>query len=725
MEDNVRKRRKILIVAIILIIAIAIILSIQHDVDVEIEGEGTVEPTHASVHLFGTAEFKIIPAEGYRISEVLVDGESKEVDDGILKLTHILSDHKVRVVFSPAGTYQLDISTEGSGSVSYDSGAYAEGETIVLDITPGDGNVISDVIVDGKSIGSTNRVPITMDSGHTVEVKFREGTTSDPIVDVSVDVKVGFVTGAYYGTISPSGLIRVAYGGSLSVTIALNDGYVLSSVVVDGKEMGTSPIVMVTNITKNVDIDITVLSTTAKTYTITSSSTSGGSISPSGSTTVVEGSSQTFVITAYSGYHLSSLIVDGTSISYSGSTYIFTNITGDHTISAVFVADPTPGPTPPSPKTLQSISLSNCPTTCVVGQTLDTSGMIVTAHWSDGTQSQVTGYDVVPTSFSTAGSHTVTVTYQDKSATFQVDVTQPQYTVTFQAQTGGTVSETSIVVPGGTTPVISGDRLVFGTTSVTPTADSVKYVFGSWSRSDGAETTSPISRDVTFTASFLPLTGISVKTPPTKISYFASEQFDSTGMSIQATYSSSSGSKTIDIVLSQCIITLGGESMRALKTTDTSITITWQGMSCTQSISVSEAFATEVISIGGTSYSGQSISQLSPISISGMAPGDTKQMVVKITSNIDCTPHLMLYRLSDTYGIAQYITITVGSTTIPLNEMPTTEDADLAKKIELGTWSANESKTITITIGVSEYAPISMMSKSLNFTLGIGIWQDP
>ncbi len=423
MEENVKKGRKILIVAIILIIAIAIILSIQHDVDVEIEGEGTVEPTHASVHLFGTAEFKMIPAEGYRISEVSVDGGSKEIDDGILKLTHILSDHKVRVVFSPAGTYRLDISTEGSGSVSYDSGEYAEGETIVLDITPGDGNVISDVIVDGESIGSTNRVPIMMDSGHTVEVKFRECIMSDPIVDVSVNVKVGSTTGADYGTISPSGLVRVAYGGSLAVTIALNEGYVLSSVVVDGKEVGTSPIVMVTDITEDVDIDITVLSTAVKTYTITSSFTSGGSISPSGSVSVIGGGSQTFTITAYSGYHLSSLVIDGTSISYSGRTYTFSNITSDHSISAVFAADPAPGPTPSSPKTLQSMTVQSHPTVVEVGTELDVSQISVKLNYSDGSSKVVTsGFTCSQTRWDSVGQKTVTVSYQGKTGSFSVTV---------------------------------------------------------------------------------------------------------------------------------------------------------------------------------------------------------------------------------------------------------------------------------------------------------------
>ena len=711
----------VLIVAIVLVVAIAIVLSIQHDVDVEIEGEGTVEPSHASVHLFGTAEFKIVPAEGYVISEVLVDGESTEVKDGVLRLTHIVGDHKVRVTFSPSEKYQLNMTSEGNGTVSPSTGMYAEGEKVDIGIAPDDGYVISDVSIDGKSVGSINRLSIVMDSDHSVHVTFRDATASDPVVDVSVDVRVGTVTGAFYGDISPSGPVRVAYGGSLVVTISLNEGYVLSSVVVDGKEMGTSSIVTVTNIIKDVNIDITVLSKSLKTYTITSSSTSGGSISPSGAITMIEGDSATFTMTADSGYHLSSLIVDGTSLSYSGSTYTFANVTADHTISAVFATDPSPGPTPPSPKTLDSISLSNYPTTCVVNQTLVTSGMIVTAHWSDGSISQVTEYSVSPTSFSETGQKTVTVTYQGKTATFQVNVTEAQYTVTFTASTGGSVSKSSITVSSGTIPGVSGDNLVFGTITVTPTADSKKYIFGSWSRSDGGDVTSAITADVTFTASFFPLTSISVKTQPTKVSYFAGETFDSTGMEIQATHSLGSESKIVSVDLSECTFSPSG----ALKTTDTSITVTWQDKTCTQTISVSSSFVTNVISIGDTSYSGESISQLSPISISDLMPGDTKAMVVKVTAKKACDPYLMLYKLNDSSGLADYITVTYDTTTVRLSDMPRTVSPDEAGKIALGHWDTDQYKEISIIIGFSGDTPSTMMGKSLSFTLGIGIWQDP
>lgn len=72
-----------------------------------------------------------------------------------------------------------------------------------------------------------------------------------------------------------------------------------------------------------------------KSYTITASAGAGGSITPSGSTTVLETTSQTFTITAGTGYKISDVTVDGASVGVV-SSYTFNNISGDHTINAVF-----------------------------------------------------------------------------------------------------------------------------------------------------------------------------------------------------------------------------------------------------------------------------------------------------------------------------------------------------------------------------------------------------
>ncbi|MEA4894660.1 MAG: hypothetical protein VB064_05305 [Oscillospiraceae bacterium] len=73
------------------------------------------------------------------------------------------------------------------------------------------------------------------------------------------------------------------------------------------------------------------------TYTITAASGTGGNISPSGSTSVTSGSSQSYTITANSGYKISDVKVDGSSIGAS-STYSFNSVTASHSISVTFAS---------------------------------------------------------------------------------------------------------------------------------------------------------------------------------------------------------------------------------------------------------------------------------------------------------------------------------------------------------------------------------------------------
>jgi hypothetical protein len=74
-----------------------------------------------------------------------------------------------------------------------------------------------------------------------------------------------------------------------------------------------------------------------KTYTITATAGTGGSISPSGSVKVNHGANKTFTITPNTGYQILDVMVDNVSKG-AIKTYTFTNVTANHTISATFKA---------------------------------------------------------------------------------------------------------------------------------------------------------------------------------------------------------------------------------------------------------------------------------------------------------------------------------------------------------------------------------------------------
>lgn len=70
-------------------------------------------------------------------------------------------------------------------------------------------------------------------------------------------------------------------------------------------------------------------------HTITASAGTGGSITPSGSVTVPDGGSMTFAIAANRNYRINRVLVDGADQGAIAS-YTFSNVTGNHAISAEF-----------------------------------------------------------------------------------------------------------------------------------------------------------------------------------------------------------------------------------------------------------------------------------------------------------------------------------------------------------------------------------------------------
>ncbi len=70
-------------------------------------------------------------------------------------------------------------------------------------------------------------------------------------------------------------------------------------------------------------------------FAITSEAGPGGSISPSGSTTVFKGADKEYTIKADKGYLISDVLIDGKSVGAVAS-YTFTNVNSAHTIKAVF-----------------------------------------------------------------------------------------------------------------------------------------------------------------------------------------------------------------------------------------------------------------------------------------------------------------------------------------------------------------------------------------------------
>ncbi|HOK17094.1 MAG TPA: C25 family cysteine peptidase, partial [Defluviitoga tunisiensis] len=188
-------------------------------------------------------------------------------------------------------------------------------------ITPDFCYQVKDVLVDGISVGPVSSYTFTnIQANHKIEAVFEK---------IQFQIITSSTTG---GTISPFGEVLVDCGSSQSFMITPDFCYQVKDVLVDGISVGPVSSYTFTNI--QADHKIEAIFEKIQ-FQIIASSTTGGTISPSGEVLIDCGSSQSFRITPDSNYYIKDVLVDGISVGPVGS-YTFTNIQADHKIEAVF-----------------------------------------------------------------------------------------------------------------------------------------------------------------------------------------------------------------------------------------------------------------------------------------------------------------------------------------------------------------------------------------------------
>ncbi|GFO69659.1 hypothetical protein GMLC_32380 [Geomonas limicola] len=214
---------------------------------------------------------------------------------------------------SPTGTTVLSGGVSQSYTVTPNAGYYVASVTV-------DGAAVVKNIVGGLGYSYTFT---NLAASHTIAASF--AVRSYHLVS----------TAGTGGSVTPADA-WVQYQGSQAIAITPATGYQVADVQVDGKSAGA-----VSSYTfSSLNADHTLNATFAQGYTITASAGSNGSITPAGATAASAGSSKTYTITPNTGYYVSSVVVDGTTVASNipsgGYSYTFSNLAGNHTISATF-----------------------------------------------------------------------------------------------------------------------------------------------------------------------------------------------------------------------------------------------------------------------------------------------------------------------------------------------------------------------------------------------------
>jgi hypothetical protein len=168
---------------------------------------------------------------------------------------------------------------------------------------------------------------------------------------------------------------------------------------------------------------------TSPTHSIVSSAGTGGAISPAGSISVMNGLDQSFVIASNPGYQVAQVRVDGTDMGAVNS-YVFSNVTADHTISAAFtLISPPPNQAPAvNAGPDQTVTL---PSTATLAPTVSDDGLpssTLSYAWTQisGPQSAVFGSPTAKNStvtFPVSGTYILRLSVSDGAASATDDLT--------------------------------------------------------------------------------------------------------------------------------------------------------------------------------------------------------------------------------------------------------------------------------------------------------------
>jgi YVTN family beta-propeller protein len=283
---------------------------------------GIISPSTTTVNYGSGQDFTFTPATGYHIVAIIVNGTtvattSPYTISDVTGPTSLTAEYAIN-------TYAITVSQGTHGTISPGTTTVNYGSGQDFTFTPATGYHLTDVLMNGTSV-----MEDVENGAYTVsDVTGSTSLTATFAIDVFT-VTVGDHT---HGSISSANGTSVNYGDDLSFSVTPNTGYHLVSVLIDD-QTATAPYNFV-NVTAAHIISATFA---IDTYVITVTQSVNGVIAPS-TTTVDYGSSQEFTITPHMGYHISSLVVDG-STGAVASTYTFSNVQNDHSITAIFTAD--------------------------------------------------------------------------------------------------------------------------------------------------------------------------------------------------------------------------------------------------------------------------------------------------------------------------------------------------------------------------------------------------
>ncbi len=292
-------------------------------------GVGSIVPTGAvNVLNGGSQTFVLKPDFCARVTSVLVDG----IEQGPVAsyaFTNVTAPHNIVATFAanPPDTVRTTVlgggRIEPGGVVSL-----ACGSTQTFQIIADSCSLVSDVLVDGRSVGAVIQYTLeNLQTSHRIEARF----TNARQFAITATAGPG-------GSIGPAGSVFVNCGRDSTFHVVPGRCFAIEDVLVDDVSVGPVSSYTFTHVLAPHRI-VAHFKPDSSSHVISATAGPGGTITPSGDVVAACGTDHTYSITHERCYAIQDVLVDGVSRGPVHSV-TFMSISAPHTISVTFVPAP-------------------------------------------------------------------------------------------------------------------------------------------------------------------------------------------------------------------------------------------------------------------------------------------------------------------------------------------------------------------------------------------------
>ena len=300
---------------------------------------------------------------------------------------------------------------------------------------------------------------------------------------------------------------------------------------------------------------------------------------------------------------------------------------------------------------LTAIEITTPPdkTDYIEGEKFNSTGMVVTAYYQNGTSKVITNWELTDNNKLKVGQTKVTIKYTEngrsRTASQQINVTNPLVKISVKTKPttktyeyGSTLDLTGLTIQAqyqnGTTQIVQGWELV-GSTYLNKIGNNTFYV----NYSENGVTKSTSFKIIVTN----PMQKLEIATYPTKTEYYTSEVIDTSGLTLKATFKD--GSTSI-IGPSVCDITPTSDTLLTINNTSMTISYTdAYGVTLTQSVDIDVYHALSYFEYSGSKVTGLSSIYYRDLPTTLKVPpkftvlaadcfaGDTNLVVVKLSDS--------------------------------------------------------------------------------------------